>query len=193
MAKPKRPNSPRRRAAKKRARGKKYKQIVAKGLAARELRKATPKPTHQRAIDSNDPRERALKRMKAGSSLAASAKAEGISVGRLRSHASRAGATYSKQGWRIRDMRPRRVPLYTAGDVATPSLSPDEASRAAAFMSAVGRFLTTGDESILARYRGKSVRSLDGKRHAFETDENTLYELDAAGEASFPEIYRILG
>ncbi len=36
------------------------------------------------------------------------------------------------------------------------------------------------------------VRDIAGKLHPFETDENTLYELDIKGELSFPEFYRII-
>ena len=62
------------------------------------------------------------------------------------------------------------------------------ASDVARYMSAVDRFLKTGDRGPLSAFRGKSVRS--GKTaHAYLTDGRTLERLGYAGEISYEEIY----
>ena len=58
-------------------------------------------------------------------------------------------------------------------------------------MSAVSRFLPTGNASVLWPFDRDGVRDVRGKFHPFETDENTLYRLDTTGELSVPEIYKI--
>ena len=60
-------------------------------------------------------------------------------------------------------------------------------------MNFVGKFLPDGDASILAEFRGDGVTDMQGRFHPFETDPNTLYVLDATGELSIPETYKIQG
>lgn len=62
------------------------------------------------------------------------------------------------------------------------------ASRLAAYDNAVKKFLLTGDERPLRRFRGKAIRS--GKRsYPFITDPETLIRLEQAGELHFDSIY----
>jgi hypothetical protein len=72
-------------------------------------------------------------------------------------------------------------------------LSADEASKAGEYLSAVGRFLPTGNASQLTPFVGDGVRDVSGAFHQFETGPNTLYRLDSTGELSVPEIYKIQG
>jgi hypothetical protein len=144
-------------------------------------------------VDPNSAEERAVKLMKGGASLRHAAAAEHISEGRLRRYlkentdAARAG-----RQWHIIDRRPRQFPVYSRRRLVSPWLTPDEASRAGQFMQAVSAFLPSGSATLIAPFKGEGVRDIYGKFHPFETDENTLYELDQSGELSFPEFYRIV-
>jgi hypothetical protein len=130
--------------------------------------------------------------IKRGSSLKKAASQHRISQERLRAYlknntvASRVG-----RRWEIIDSRARQFPIYSRGMLVTPWMYPDQASQAGRFLEAVKRFLPSGDERILDLFAGKGVNDVGGKFHPFETDPNTLYELDHRGELVIPEQYRI--
>ena len=64
------------------------------------------------------------------------------------------------------------------------------ASEIARYMSAVDRFLKTGDRGPLSAFRGKAVRS--GKTaYSYVTNGNTLERLAYAGEVSFEDLYAL--
>lgn len=64
------------------------------------------------------------------------------------------------------------------------------ASELARYMSAVDRFLRTGDEGPLSAFRGKAVRS--GKTaYSYVTNGHTLERLAHAGEVSFEDLYAL--
>jgi hypothetical protein len=52
-----------------------------------------------------------------------------------------------------------------------------EESRYASYLNAVKRFQDTGDDSGLKKFKGKTVRDIDGKKHTLVTDTNTLGRL----------------
>jgi hypothetical protein len=89
------------------------------------------------------------------------------------------------------DERARRFPFYSNERLVTASLKPEEVSHAGKFMHPVKIFPAFGNVKALKPFEGEGVRDLSGKFHPFETDPNVLYELDNAGELSFPEIYKI--
>ena len=65
-----------------------------------------------------------------------------------------------------------------------------QASEVARYMSAVDRYLRTGDREPLSVFRGKAVRS--GKTaHAYLTNGNALQRLAHAGEVSFEDLYAL--
>ena len=152
-----------------------------------------PKPSGPVKVDPKRPEERALKLMKNGSSLRGAAAAEGVTPERLRRYVKEnTDAKRVGRKWQILDKRPRQFPFFSKGRVVSPVLSPSETSKAATYMHAVHDFLPSGDAASLDPFRGDGVRDTAGKLYPFETDENTLYELDNAGELSFPEFYRII-
>ena len=130
--------------------------------------------------------------MKKGSTLRDAARANGMSQERLRRYLKENTQT-SRVGrcWHIIDRRDRQFPIYSNGALVNVVLDVAEASRAGKYMHAVKVFLDIGDPKILAPYRGHGVWDVKRKFHPFETDENTLYELDVRGELAFPELYRI--
>jgi hypothetical protein len=132
--------------------------------------------------------------MKRGSSLKAAARANQVSQERLRRYLHESTqSTCVGQVWKILDLRRFHLPIYSRGQIVELWLSADEASKAGEYLSAVGRFLPTGDVSLLKPYLGDGVRDVTGAFHPFETGPNTLYRLDSKGELSVPEIYKIQG
>ena len=64
-----------------------------------------------------------------------------------------------------------------------------EASKAGKHSSAVERYLETGDDSALRRFRGKYIIDAQGNRVALLIDTDDLDELGSAGELSFESLY----
>jgi hypothetical protein len=152
-----------------------------------------PKPA---GISTNPrgPEETGLKMMKHGASLKAAAGANHISQERLRRYV-RENAETSRKGkvWKITDRRRFHLPIYSRGQTVEVWLSDDGATKAGEYLSAISRFLPTGDASHLKPFVGDGVRDVSGTFHPFETGGNTLYRLDTKGELSVPEIYKIQG
>jgi hypothetical protein len=146
------------------------------------------------ATNPRGPEESGLRMMKHGSGLKAAARANGISQERLRRYLhENTQATRKKGEWQIKDLRRFHLPIYSRGQIVEVWLSDTEATKAGGYLSAVGRFLPSGDASVLKPFVGDGVRDIAGKFHPFETRENVLYRLDTAGELSVPEIYKIQG
>jgi hypothetical protein len=135
-----------------------------------------------------------LKMMKRGASLKEAARTNQISQERLRRYLrENTEATRIGKVWRILDLRRFHLPIYSRGQIVEVWLSDAEATKAGEYLSAVGRFLPSGDASVLKPFVGDDVRDTAGKFYPFETRENVLYRLDTAGELSVPEIYKIQG
>ena len=64
-----------------------------------------------------------------------------------------------------------------------------EASKAGKHSSAVERYLETGDDSALRRFRGKYLIDAQGNRIVLLTDLDELDRLGSAGELSFESLY----
>jgi hypothetical protein len=154
-----------------------------------------PKPA-RRVVNPNSKEELAIKVMKRGFTLRYAAWGWGLSEQHLRRYLKEnVSAVWDRRQreWIIDDQRFRRFPVYSEGELKTLTLPPYDASIAGSFMNDARRFLRTGDRQLLAPYDGPwpGVTDVYGRFHRFETDPNRLYELDAAGELNFPEIYRI--
>jgi hypothetical protein len=64
-----------------------------------------------------------------------------------------------------------------------------QASLVGGHWAAVQRYLQTGDDSALIRFKSKKVTDASGKRHLFLTDLKELDRLAAAGVLSFESMY----
>ena len=64
-----------------------------------------------------------------------------------------------------------------------------EASLVGSHWAAVQRYLQTGDDSALLRFKGKKVTDASGKRHLLLTDLQELDRLASAGVLSFETMY----
>jgi len=52
-----------------------------------------------------------------------------------------------------------------------------EESRYASYLNAVKKYQETGDDSDLMKFKGKTVKDVDGKKHTLVTDKNILGRL----------------
>ena len=85
------------------------------------------------------------------------------------------------------------MPLYTDGKEIAVIVSNRRAASAISFyMTSVREFLNTNDPGYLGMFVGKTVTDIEGKKHVFETDPNTLYRLAATGADPFEHVYRIV-
>jgi hypothetical protein len=64
-----------------------------------------------------------------------------------------------------------------------------QAKLLAEYWNALQRYLQTGDDSKLKKYRGKSVRDANGVEIFLPTDRNLLQRLGFAGVLSFESMY----
>ncbi len=147
-----------------------------------------PVPKYDRQLEA------AVKQVRAGKSLTKASASVGVSAERVRSYMAGQGIGEKVGGrWCVgEDCRTRDMPIFTNGETRTINVRGYEDSRLIGeYMSAVGRFLETGDTSHLEPYVGKSVTDASGQKHPFETDPNTLYQLSSGGTDDFSQIYRI--
>jgi len=147
-----------------------------------------PVPKYDRQLEA------AVRQIRSGKSLTKASSSVGVSAERVRSYMNAQGIGEKVGGrWCVGDdCRTREMPIFTKGEARTISVSGYENSRlVGSFMAAVGRFLETGDPAHLKPYVGKSVKDASGRKHPFETDPNTLYQLTSGGADDFSQIYRI--
>jgi hypothetical protein len=81
------------------------------------------------------------------------------------------------------------IVVSTKGPVEVATRNFREASKAGQHSSAVERYLETGDDSALRRFRGEHVIDAEGNKVALLTDLDELDELGSAGELSFESLY----
>jgi hypothetical protein len=63
------------------------------------------------------------------------------------------------------------------------------ASSLGEYWAALQHFLETGDDSRLAKFRGKSIKAADGAEIPLLTDRPTLNRMGSAGVLSFESLY----
>jgi len=137
--------------------------------------------------------EAALKDLRRGATLAASAKQNRIAPERLRAWLGQSGlAKKAGRRWTVVDDRPRIVPVYSRGRQKGLRLSLNEAGEAGRYMAAVGRFLGSNDIAELTPFDGRGVTDVPGRFHPFETNPNALYRLAHSGSEPFEQVYRIV-
>ncbi len=153
-----------------------------------------PAPTRKPSVKFDRQLEAGLQALRSGGSLTQSAHSVHVSPERLRRYALRSG-TLRHQGsrWLPRsDKRPRQMLVYSNGEAIVVTVKPAVARHIGEYMSAVGHFLDTNSPAPLATFHEKSFTDAAGKRHPFETDPNTLYQLADTGSATFEDVYRIV-
>jgi len=138
--------------------------------------------------------ERALRDIRAGKSLTAAAKGVHVSEERVRSYLAKSGIAIKKgRLWIVgADHRIRQMRVITTDGLKRVELNLKQASLNGSHEAAVGRFLETNDVSHLKPFAGQTIKDINGKRYALETNPNTLYRLANSGGESFEQIYRII-
>lgn len=170
---------------------------LAKGLSRAAARGHPKEPSRSRAVaPALDPKgklELALKDIRSGKALKATAKEYRIAPERLRRYLDeQVSATRAGRKWVIVDQRPKRFPVYSAGRLEQPVLRFPDLSKAGSYMGTVQKFLDTGNLDLLQPFDRDGVTDVTGRFFPFELQPNALYRLDAAGELYFPEIYKIV-
>ena len=174
-----------------------YRRRIDKALAAGKSRSAgrghptiADIPAVPAPYDRDSALEKALTRIKHGETQKSAAKAEGISVEKLRTH-QKLNTTSVRQGrrWIISDRRPISMWLGTRGTIKAIIVPADEGSAISSYWSHVNKFLDTNKLEHLAPFVGKGARDIEGRLHPFEVRPNVLRKLDSAGELDFLEIY----
>ena len=86
--------------------------------------------------------------------------------------------------------RLRKLVIPTPGGVREVGIRGfEQASRLGKYWAAVQKYLQTGDDSTLLRFKGKTFTDVSGKRHLFPTDLKQLDRQASAGVLSFESIY----
>lgn len=175
-----------------------YQRRIDRGLKAGKSRSAArghpratdlPRPD-LRGIDRSSPLEKALARMRRGSSQIDAARAEGVSVEKLRRHRLLHTASQKERGrWIIFDSRPQAFWIASEGKLVSVILANDEGSEVSAYWRAVDAFLYSNDDEHLHPFEGEGVFDVRSRFHQFETRPNVLRKLEAVGELNFIEIY----
>lgn len=170
-----------------------------KGLSLSQARghpKATEKhvaPKKMRPIKDAD-LQRALKELRSGKGLRATARSIRVTPERLRNQIT-AKAAVEKRGRKyiVREDLPRRIPIISQGkEIIITVGNFKEASLAGHYRYAVGQFLTTNNERYLKPFIGRSVTDQSGRQYPLETRPNILYRFAETGMESFEQVYRIV-
>jgi hypothetical protein len=139
--------------------------------------------------------EEGLQAVKAGGTLAASAKAAHVAPERLRRYLAHSGIAERRgRGWHFAtDTRRRVMPLFSQGTEISVTVDPAAAVLIGRYLQAVRQFLDSNDPAYLSAFVGLEIVDVTGRAHPFETDPNALYRLTASGGGeSFEAVYRIV-
>jgi hypothetical protein len=180
----------------------KYVRKIARGVAKGQIRQRAPvllKPrvstARKRRRPIDDRRfQFALRSIGKGKGVEDTAKEIRVSRERLVRELESTGTGQEAGGrWIVRDDLRRRVPLYTEGKLLSIVVEDRQAaSDIAAYMAAVGRFISSGVVAELAPFVGKSAIDVTGRKYPFETDTDALYRLRSIGPDPFESFYRIV-
>ena len=170
---------------------------AARGLSRSQARghaRASETPAKPRLTASDDRLEAALRELRQTGNREAAAKAARVAPERFRRFLAQNVEVQGRgRSLKITDNRNRDMLVYTDGEARKIRLRDyDQSSLNGRHQAAVKAFLPSGDASLLADFEGLSVIDAKGKSHPLETNPNELYRIDAAGEAPFPEIYRLI-
>jgi hypothetical protein len=103
--------------------------------------------------------------------------------------------TKSRGYWRVTksDRIQASMPFYDRdqGYITIITRNSQDRTKIGKYFSAVRKALESGDDSGLKRFRNMVIIDADGNSHHFETDLDTLYEIEESqDEPEFFEIYQ---
>jgi hypothetical protein len=172
-------------------------QIKSKGSAGRKFYMRIPTTANQYYAMSQKDQEtwdsvvHAISRMQDGVSLAKASKEFGVAPSTVVELARLALRMRNGQYVPTKNDRLLRVLtiLSVKGKKEIATRDSREATKIGGHWAAVQRYLQTGDDSALLRFKGKTVIDASGKRHLLLTDLKGLDRLASAGVLSFESIY----
>ena len=133
-----------------------------------------------------------LRRVRRGASLSGASRAVGVSSATVKRHSGKAlvkrRGAWTHRGW---DRIARVMRIYENGSeqiVEVPDLS--TASNIGRYHSIVGKYLDSGDESILREAQTyRLIRDVNGRTHELELRPDVLYRI--ATKRAEPEFFQI--
>lgn len=182
-----------------------YRRRIERGLKqglSRSQARGHPKPTETAVSRKKKPARvrpdeglvAAIKDMNRGNSMTAAARAEHVSVERLRRFLVQEGLA-DKDGsrWVPKDQRPRRVPVMTGGRTRILTVDGYQQARLVGeHHNAAGQFVRSNNLAVLEPFEGLVVRGANGRTYPLETDPNELHRIAAVDTPEFHEIYEIV-
>lgn len=150
-------------------------------------------PAGSRKLSSADRLQTALKALRRGKSLSASARKARISRKRLQRLLIKNKLAIKEKRQRVRAKQgARRMKLFSNGEALSVAISYRTSRRIGEYLDAVKASLNDGDFSRLQAYVGKYIIDLAGKRHEFEVRPNIMYQLDQAGSEPYEQVYQYI-
>lgn len=138
--------------------------------------------------------EAALKELRRTQSQARAAAEAGVSAERFRKFI-RENALAKRQGreWVFTDHRPRAMTTFTTtGQRVLKVAGFDQTSLIGNHDVTVKKFLRTNDATLLAPFKGQSVKDTAGRTHFLETRPNTIHQLANSDFEAFEMVYRLI-
>jgi hypothetical protein len=128
--------------------------------------------------------------MRHGATLSRAARDNGVTIRTIKRYAGSA-LVQDRPGGRIRATKSDRLVRYLQirgpdGPKGVTVHGSKAASQLGRYMSAVGKYLRSGDTDALSKFKGKSIGG-----HVLITDPNTLSVLAQAGALTLDEIYAL--
>lgn len=138
--------------------------------------------------------EAALKELRRTQNQARAAAEAGVSTERFRKFI-RENELAKRQGrkWVFDDQRTREMTaLTTTGSRVLKVAGFEQTSLIGRHEAAVKNFLQTNDASLLAPFKGQSVKDTAGRTHFLETRPNTIHRLANSDFEAFEMVYRLI-
>jgi hypothetical protein len=138
--------------------------------------------------------ETALRELRRTQSQSRAAKEVGVSAERFRRFL-KDNELAKRQGrrWVFDDRRPREMTTFTTTGARILKVAGfDQTSLIGRHDVAVKAFLNTNDVSVLAPFKGLSVKDASGRTHLLETRPNTIHRLANSEFEAFEMVYRLI-
>jgi hypothetical protein len=85
-----------------------------------------------------------------------------------------------------------QIPIFSEGQRLVILVDEDNASLIGSYHNAIYRLLRTNKPEAVAKFEGKYVTDINGRRYVLETRPNKLYELTATDPDIMDRMYRII-
>lgn len=154
-------------------------------------------PIRPKSIKIDPILEDAIKAMRAGATLSATAKRFHVGRERLATYAKKhAGASRRGRGWSFNDKRERRVPVIVAGKphfVAIRVEGHGPAELAGQYYAEASAAVENPElfPPFIAKWEGRTIADTRGLEYVFSTDPNQIFRAIAGEEIDWSRIYHL--